>query len=88
MKLSIPLTPMMRVQLLHAQSIEIEVPDAVVPKGWQVVPVEPTRAMCEAFHNAHEEWENGGDWRLDSPDHQWRAMLAVAPKPGESLSCG
>ncbi|MGE6294226.1 hypothetical protein [Aeromonas media] len=83
MKLTIAITPMLRVQLLHAQNIEIEVPDTAVPEGWQLVPMKPTRAMCEAFHNAHEEWENGDDWQRDSPDHQWKAMLAMAPKPEE-----
>lgn len=51
-----------------------------VSEGWQLVPVEPTKAMREAFHEAHEEWESWNDWRLDSPDHQWHAMLAAAPK--------
>jgi hypothetical protein len=55
--------------------------NALVPEGWQMVPVVPTREMCEAFHEAHEEWESGDNWRLDSPDHQWAAMLAAAPKP-------
>lgn len=58
-----------------------KVPTPAVPKGWQLVPVEPTKAMREAFHEAHEEWESGDDWRLDSPDHQWRAMLSASPKP-------
>lgn len=81
MKMTIPISKMMRVQLLHAQSIEIDIPDTAVPEGWKLVPVEPTRAMCEAFHQAHEEWDSGEDWQLDSPDHQWKAMLAVAPTP-------
>lgn len=35
--------------------------------------------MREAFHQANEEWEDGGaTW---SPDHQWSAMLAAAPEP-------
>lgn len=53
----------------------------VAPKGWQLVPVEPTKEMREAFHEAHEEWESGDNWRLDCPDHQWSAMLAAAPSP-------
>jgi len=53
-----------------------------VPEGWELVPVEPTPEMREAFHEAHEECENPeGVIGPGSPDHQWRAMLAVAPKP-------
>ncbi|MDT3595674.1 hypothetical protein [Cronobacter malonaticus] len=52
---------------------------AVVPEGWKLVPIEPTPDMREAFHQANEEWEDGGaTW---SPDHQWSAMLAAAPEP-------
>ncbi|EOI3556444.1 hypothetical protein ACMSZQ_002764 [Cronobacter dublinensis] len=52
---------------------------AVVPAGWKLVPIEPTPDMREAFHQANEEWEDGGaTW---SPDHQWSAMLAAAPEP-------
>ena len=54
------------------------------PEGWQLVPGVPTRAMREAFHEAHEEWESGDDWRLYCPDHQWRAMLSAAPSPGDT----
>lgn len=54
------------------------------PEGWQLVPVEPTKAMRESFHEAHEEWESGDNWRLDCPDHQWRAMLAAAPSPDDA----
>lgn len=37
-----------------------------------LVPFEPTEAMCKAFHEAQEEWEAG---EVESPDHQWQAML-------------
>lgn len=38
MKLSIQITPEMRIRLMHAQSLEIEVPDScVVPEGWKAV---------------------------------------------------
>lgn len=46
----------------------------------KLIPVELTRAMREAFNEAHEEWNSGDDWRLDCPDHQWGAMLSAAPK--------
>jgi hypothetical protein len=56
----------------------------MVPDGWKLVPIELTRAMREAFHDAHEECESGDNWCLDCPDHQWSAMLAAAPKPEQT----
>lgn len=55
-------------------------------EGWQLVPIEPTREMREAFHTAHDEAESG-DFRVYSPDHQWQAMLAAAPEVGSLLRC-
>lgn len=86
MKLTIPITPELRVRLLHAQNIEIEVPDTAVPEGWQLVPALPTSEMCDAFHRADNEWEDGWAWddngnRHWSPVYQWVAMLAAAPNP-------
>ena len=50
----------------------------VIPDGWVMVPVEPTPDMREAYHQAQAEYEDAdGLW---SPDHQWQAMLAAAPK--------
>lgn len=50
----------------------------VIPDGWLMVPVEPTPDMREAYHQAQAEYEDSdGLW---SPDHQWQAMLAAAPK--------
>lgn len=46
--------------------------------GWQLVPVEPTSEMRDAYHDAQKEYESlNGLW---SPDHQWKAMLAAAPQ--------
>lgn len=62
-----------------SQQFESRAGKAVVPEGWKLVPIEPTPDMREAFHQANEEWEDGGaTW---SPDHQWSAMLAAAPEP-------
>ncbi|EIE1692867.1 hypothetical protein RLV03_000419 [Salmonella enterica subsp. enterica serovar Benin] len=52
----------------------------VIPDGYALVPVEPTPEMREAFHVANEEYEQG-HYGIYSPDHQWQAMLATAPKP-------
>jgi len=49
---------------------------AQVPEGWRLVPIDLTADMREAFHEASDEWEDGG---LDSPDHQWDALLCHAP---------
>ncbi|WNJ77808.1 hypothetical protein RJE46_14320 [Cedecea neteri] len=51
-----------------------------VPEGWVMVPVEPTVEMREAFHIADDE-ANSGMHFVYSPDHQWHAMIAAAPKP-------
>lgn len=45
------------------------------PEGWQLVPVEPTPEMREAFHEATERYEDGFG---ESPDSQWQAMLRAA----------
>jgi hypothetical protein len=45
------------------------------PDGWQLVPMEPTQAMREAFHAATERYEDGYG---ESPDSQWHAMLRAA----------
>ncbi|EIZ5130083.1 hypothetical protein MP659_002672 [Salmonella enterica] len=52
----------------------------VIPDGYALVPVEPTPEMREAFHVANEEYEQC-HYGIYSPDHQWQAMLATAPKP-------
>lgn len=57
---------------------------ANVPAGFVLVPVEPTPEMRKAFHAANAEAEAGtplGSSAIDSPDHQWAAMLAAAPAP-------
>ncbi len=46
-----------------------------IPDGWQLVPMEPTQAMREAFHAATERYEDGYG---ESPDSQWHAMLRAA----------
>ncbi len=48
---------------------------ATTPDGWQLVPMEPTQAMREAFHAATERYEDGYG---ESPDSQWHAMLRAA----------
>lgn len=46
-----------------------------IPEGYALVPVEPTRAMREAFHDSYEDYENG---HASCPDAQWKAMIAAA----------
>lgn len=53
-----------------------------VPEGWQLLPVEPTPEMREAFFKAQEECEDfEGVYGPVMPDHQYSAMLSVAPQP-------
>lgn len=46
-----------------------------VPEGWQLVPIEPTREMCEVYKRFHNE----GKFYLEITI--WKAMLAAAPQP-------
>lgn len=42
-----------------------------------IVPIKLTKEMRIAFHEAHENYENGDE--IDgSPDDEWAAMLRVA----------
>lgn len=75
------LIAMKRVDGMLDRDLELSRLQSLMSEGWQLVPVEPTKAMREAFHEAHEEWESGDNWRLDCPDHQWASMIAAAPKP-------
>lgn len=49
---------------------------------YKVVPVETTFAMRKAFNDANEKYEEGFG---ESPDIQWKAMLAAAPSPWISV---
>lgn len=77
--MKIEITPEMRARLMHAKHIVIGISDCV-PDGYRVVPVEPTREMCEAFHLANGEYLSGKNSELMSPVHQWNAMLDAAPE--------
>lgn len=60
----------------------------VVPEGWKLVPVEPSKQMrydaqkASMDHSPHSEWIKD-EW----PDVKriWKAMLAAAPQPAEAL---
>ena len=63
-----------------------------IPKGWKLVPVEPTEEMHDAGKNAHYEAEtrtsDADAWSLTGFAHRgvrasyvYRAMLAAAPQP-------
>ena len=56
----------------------IESNDHPAPAGWQLVPVEPTEAMKVAGSDAL------GVYHCGSPPDIYKAMLQVAPKPGEN----
>ena len=49
--------------------------ETIIPKGWQLVPEEPTQGMRT---EGRELYRSDGD-ELDI----WQAMLAAAPKPEE-----
>ncbi|HDX8367391.1 TPA: hypothetical protein RQN08_002639 [Aeromonas dhakensis] len=81
MKLSIKLTPEMRIRLMHAENLEIDVPISVsVPEGWKLVPVEPTDQMFEAGNSAYWSTSTNHDAIIAT----YRAMLTAAPKPDGS----
>lgn len=54
-------------------------PQAAVPDGWQLVPIEPTNNMLRA---ACVAWTAGVNY-MDAAAYRYRAMLAAAPKPEE-----
>lgn len=53
---------------------------AIEAAGYRIVPVEATKAMRGAYHDAREEAENGDIYPEGTPDYEWKAMLAAAPK--------
>lgn len=63
-------------RIARAAPIAQTVPQCMAAlEGWQLVPVEPTPEMREAFHEATERYEDGFG---ESPDSQWQAMLRAA----------
>ncbi|WIJ42559.1 hypothetical protein QPK06_05120 [Aeromonas veronii] len=80
MKLSIQITPEMRIRLMHAQTIEIDVPISVsVPEGWKLVPSDADTDMMAAGVASMEEYIKDMEW--DEAAMIYTAMLAAAPKP-------
>lgn len=71
------------VGLAIASLVAVLKAEADIPEGYTLVPITPTAAMREAFHEAHEQWEDGG---FDSPDHQWGAMLEAFARSVVSAS--
>ena len=62
-----------------------------IPEGWQLVPVDPTASMCDAFHSAVKiHLEYGEDVYVENEDLAYKAMLSAAPKhqqpPSEQLT--
>jgi hypothetical protein len=67
----------------------------IIPPGWKLVPIAPTKEMVEAGETALDEakdssWDSGGDgeschsYEYLIPGAQtniYKAMLAAAPKP-------
>lgn len=71
-------------------------PQPAIPAGWQLVPVEPTPEMLDAYMKANKEYWFEYD-KLDAPIGKWcagtvkqafevsyKSMLAAAPKPENS----
>lgn len=56
---------------------------AAIPEGWQLVPIEPTPEMMRAAWSTANELWNTPEADDPLPGHQYRAMLAAAPAPGE-----
>ncbi|GKQ61230.1 hypothetical protein KAM338_14070 [Aeromonas caviae] len=82
MKLNIALTPEMRVRLMYAETVEIDVPvSCVVPEGWKVVPVEPTDQMYVAGNSAY--WSTSTN--RGAIVSTYSAMIAAAPQPDEGI---
>lgn len=54
-----------------------------IPKGYRLVPVEPTREMCLAAKHEHATYPGPRD--ANSPVVTYRAMLAAAPAPPQTI---
>lgn len=68
------------------QSFTSPSPIVEVPKGWQLVPVEPTNAMHKAAWDSFEnDMKPGSDWK---PCNRkvWQTMLSAAPQPAATAS--
>lgn len=58
-----------------------------VPEGWKLVPMEPTKAMLDAYNGTHRwlESNDGTTYRVQAAyanaigEPYWKAMLAAAP---------
>ena len=60
------------------EELEAQVRALTAPEGWQLVPVEPTKDMCEAGAIAPvKNRQSETTWIGDI----YRAMLAAAPSP-------
>lgn len=75
----------MEISLLAIALERLKATAPAVPEGWKLVPVEPTREMCDAFDKSSawedvEFWE--GSFNLASG---WEAMLSAAPFPSDTL---
>lgn len=57
----------------------LALPTPTVGEGWQVVPVEPTEAMLEAFAYAFEADLDDG---VDPALRAWRSALSASPREG------
>lgn len=66
----------MHIAELKAQ-LEAQAQPVEAPKGWQMVPIEPTEAMWIAY-----DWTNGDKYTgRVTWEQSWIAMLAAAPQP-------
>lgn len=57
MKLTIAITPMMRVQLLHAQNIEIEVPEAAELERQRDALLAALEEVVRISDRKHDAWD-------------------------------
>lgn len=85
MKLSIQISPEMRIRMMYAETVEIDVPvSCVVPEGWKLVPSEPTIEMCDAgaIYDQRMQRDDIGPTFAGC----YRSMIAAAPQPdGETI---
>ena len=81
MKLTIPITPELRVRLLHADNIEIEVPDTAAPEGWQLVPFNPTEDQWGGLARAIIFWMRS----YSSNQHTPRTLVEFITSLGHTV---
>jgi hypothetical protein len=68
--------------IAQVEAIQAIAPVPAVPKGWKLVPIEPTPEMVSAMHKVIEKYYNpANEAQKYRAKHTYAAMLSAAPQP-------